>query len=74
MPLGSWLLHLCRWWMVTEDRTSLDGVAEVRLQMLWLIKRQEMRLLISISQFTSPICILVLWLPYPERANEIPPF
>jgi hypothetical protein len=32
-----------------EDGMPLDGVAEVRLQMLWLIKRQETRLLMSIS-------------------------
>jgi hypothetical protein len=32
--------------MTTEDEMSLDGVAEVRLQMPLLIKRWEMRLLI----------------------------
>ncbi len=42
---------------------SLDGVTEVRLQMLWLIKRQETRLLMSISQFTSPAYTLVPEMP-----------
>jgi hypothetical protein len=42
-----------------EDKMSLDGVAEGRLQMLWLIKRKEMKLIISISQFTSPTYTLV---------------
>jgi hypothetical protein len=32
--------------MATEDEMSLDGVAEVRLQMPLLIKSREVRLLI----------------------------